>query len=80
MSYKPKLEVRRYDAEEGKYSWAVFRADRPAPMIHGISKDHADHIKRLCLRMVDLPEKITPIKNWYDHDEILSDEEIEQLD
>lgn len=79
MSYKPKLEVRRYAEDEGLKSWAVFRLDRTSPMIKGITKAHAEHVKRLCLKMVDLPEKITPIDNWYDYDEILSDEDIQGL-
>lgn len=79
MSYKPKLEVRRYGEDEGIKSWAVFRADRPSPMIHGISKAHAEYILKICLKMIDLPEKITPIKDWYDHEEILSNEDIERL-
>jgi hypothetical protein len=68
---QPKLDVRKLDEAQGVYGWALFREDRVSPIIRGISKAHAHHLKKICSRMTDLPEHIEPIKDWYDFDEIV---------
>ena len=68
---QPKLDIRKIDEDLGVYGWALFRGDQISPIIRGISKPHAQHLKKICLRMTDLPEHIKPIKDWYDHDEIV---------
>ena len=66
---KPIIEVRKI--EESIYGYAVYRNDQPSPIIRGISGAHARHIKHILRGMSDLPYKINPIKDWYDHDEIV---------
>lgn len=71
---KPKLEIRQYHGE-GKYSWAIFRADRTKPMCAGISKYHAEHLQIILGRMKDLPESFPPIKDWNEYEEIVDVDE-----
>lgn len=66
---KPIIEVRRI--EESVTGYAVYRNDQPSPIIKGISQAHARHIKHILRGMIDLPYKITPIKDWYDYDHIV---------
>ena len=73
-----KLEIRRMTGE-GIYDYALYRLDRTEPIICGISKKHAEHLKIIVGRMADIPESIAPIKDWFMYDDILSDEEIKAL-
>lgn len=71
MEQKPKLEVKQYKGD-GKYDYAIFRADRPAPLCKGISKLHGEHLKVILGRMEEIPDKeFPPIKDWYNYDEII---------
>ena len=70
MAKKPKLEIRQYHGE-GRYDYALFRADRSKPICSGISRTHAEHIKIILGRVIELPEIIKPIKDWYMYDEIV---------
>lgn len=71
---KPKLEIALYHGD-GKYDWALFRMDREKPMCSGISKAHAEHLRRLVGREAILRETIPPIKNWYEFEEIVDVDE-----
>jgi len=67
---QPKLTIKQYRGN-GLTDWALFRADQGKPIIHGITKNHANHLKRICSHIADLPTVIKPIPDWYDHDEII---------
>ena len=62
---KPIIEVRK--VSDGIYGYGVYRNDTPSAIIKGISQAHARHIKHILRGMSDLPYKINPIKDWYDH-------------
>ena len=74
MEQKPKLEIRQYKGD-GKYDYAIFRADKSKPICAGISKAHAEHLKSLLGREIELRETVEPIKDWYDYDEIIEVDE-----
>lgn len=67
---KPKLNIRKIN-DNGIYCYAVYRADVAVPIIKDISNAHARHIVKILKRMNELPYHIEPIKDWYDHDEIV---------
>ena len=56
---------------DGVLDYALYRLDRTEPIICGISKKHAEHLKIIVGRMDDIPEKIEPIKDWMEYDEIV---------
>ena len=70
MSMLPKLEIRQ-TKEDDHYGYAVYRADRTKSLVSGITYAHAEHLVKILKRMSDLPETITPIKDWYNYDEIV---------
>lgn len=72
----PKITVKKHT--DGVYSYGVFRSDRIKAIIKNISRPHANHIKKILLRMEDIPESITPIDNWQEYDYIVPDEEINE--
>jgi hypothetical protein len=74
MDKKPILEVKRCD-EEGKYSWGVYRSDKPSPIMKNISRPHAEHVKKLLKNDPELPEELTPAKDWYDWNVIVDVDE-----
>ena len=74
MAWKPKIEIEQYHGD-GKLDWAVFRSDRPSPMCSGISRDHAEHLKKILSKKEELPEKFPPIKDWYNFLEIVDVDE-----
>jgi len=74
MAMKPKLEIKQYHGD-GKYDYAIFRADRIKPMCSGISREHAKHLKILLGRREELPETFPPAKNWIELDEIVEVDE-----
>lgn len=74
MAMKPKLEVRQYHGD-GKSDYGLFRADRASPICVGITRAHAEHLKKLVGRMDDIPDTIPPIKDWYNHEEIVDVDE-----
>lgn len=70
MEMRPKLEVSQYHGD-GRYDYAVFRSDRGKPICSGISKSHANHIKRILAKEPELPETIPPIKDYYNFESIV---------
>lgn len=67
---KPILEVRKYN-DNGVYSYALMRLDQSSPIIKNISMPHARHLLKICKKMEECPRSITPIVDWFDHDEIV---------
>jgi hypothetical protein len=74
MAILPKIEVKEYHGD-GKYDYAVFRADRIKPMCSGISKAHAEHLKKILSRRETLPDEFPAAKNWFEFDEIVEVDE-----
>jgi len=66
---QPKLEVRK--VEDSIYGYGLFREDRIKAIVKGISKSHANHLKKILSRKTDLPESIIPIRDWFNFEDLV---------